>query len=180
MKLSNDLFLASLYGAFGGALIVSTRYWGFGSEWLRIIVVIAICWFVVWPIFIRLLGHWKIVTDLSKLKQLSPKAKIWHRYASLSFWLSAASMISVSLVWWFYLKRLEHDISVLDEVGESIETQHLIDNAMNSIQSGMLASFICFALGVVFFLIGIICHMKKRKTMSSNLNLQDANKRVDS
>jgi hypothetical protein len=163
MKLSNGLFLASLYGVFCGALFVSTRYWRFGSEWLRIIVLIAICGFVVWPIFMRLLGHWKIVTDLSKLKQLSPKAKMWRRYASLSFWLSAASMFSVSLVWWFYLKRLEHDISVLDEVGESIETQLLVDNAVNSSQSVISTSVICFALGIVFFLIGIICHRKMSK-----------------
>ncbi len=31
MKLSNGLFLASLYGVFCGALLVSTGYWGFGS-----------------------------------------------------------------------------------------------------------------------------------------------------
>lgn len=163
MKLSNELFIASLYGVFCGALVVSTRYWGFGSEWLRIIVVIAICWFIVWPIFIRLLGHWKIVTNLSKLKQLSPKAKMWRLYANLSFSLSAALFFSSSLIWWCYFKRLEHDVSVLDEVGESIETQLLVDYAVSSSQSVMLASFTCLALGVAFLLIGIICHGQTSK-----------------
>ncbi|MCX5634922.1 MAG: hypothetical protein NTW55_03645 [Planctomycetota bacterium] len=172
LKLSNGLFIASLYGLFCGALIVSTLYWGFSSEWVRIIVVIAICWFVVWPIFCRLLGHWQIVTDLSELIHPSPKARKWSRYAGLSFWLSGAAVISVSLIWWFYLREMKHITSVLEHVDESAKSQ-LLDKAFGWLQVATTASFICIAFAGLFFLIGVVCHLKGKK--AEPITPQDAN-----
>ena len=149
LKLSNDLFISSLYGLSCGALIVSTGYWGFGSEWVRIVVVIALCWFVVLPIFCRLLGHWRIVPDSSEFKKPSPEKRRWSRYASLSFLLSCASMISVSIIWWFVTMKMQHISSKLDEASELAGAQ-LVDKALSLSQAAMVGSFLGLVFGVVF------------------------------
>ena len=135
MKLSNGLFLASLYGWFCGALLVSSQYWRLGSEWLRIIVVISICWFVMWPVFVRLLGHLKIVTDLSKLKQLSPKARMWHSYASFCFWLSVVLVLSSSLGFWFYTKGWNTIFQFLMKLAEQLKVNFFLTIPWNQFNS---------------------------------------------
>ena len=162
LKLSNGLFIATLYGLFCGALIVSTRYWGFGSEWGRVGVVVAICWFVVWPIFCRLLGHWQTAPDSSELKKPSSENRRWSRYASLSFWLSCASIISISIMCWFVTMKIKHLSSKVGEGSELASTQ-LFDNTFSFLQAAMVASLLGIIFGLVFFVIGVVCHIKAKK-----------------
>lgn len=162
LKASNAILLASLYGLFCGALIATSQYWKFGTEWLRILVLIAVCWFVVWPLFSRLLARWEIAADAPALIYPSPKARKWSRYASLSSWLTVVAIFSPSLIWWFCTGQMQRATFLAAEANGSAKTQ-LLDRVFGWSQIAMSATFICIALAVVFCVISIICYMKAKK-----------------
>jgi hypothetical protein len=165
LKASNALFLASLYGLFCGAMITSSNCWKFGTEWLRFAIVIAVCWFIVFPLLNRLIGRWQVVTNLSHIKSPPPTVRKWHRYANLSFWLSIVALLSSSVIVWFCMKQMTHDFSLLDQVAEQSKNQ-LLDDAERWPKIMASAMFVSIALTAVFFIIGIVCHAKGKKAAS--------------
>lgn len=165
LKASNTLFLACLYGLFCGAMITSSNYWKFGTGWLRFLVVIGACWYIVFPLLNRFLGHWQVVMDLSQIKHPPPIIRRWSLYANLSFWLSVVTVLSGSVIGWFCIKQMQRDLSSADQASEQLKTK-LVDEAARWPQIMMAAMFICIVLAGAFFVMGIVCHIKSKKSAS--------------
>ena len=163
LKLSNGVFLGGFYGLCGGCLIVSSRHWGFESEWIRFVVVIPIFWFF-WPILCRLLGHWRIVTREIQPKQYTPRIRKLSYFEWLSFGLSFAAMFSMFLIVWLQVQKIERICSTFDQVDPLIKSQ-LLDEGIVSVKVIMLGTTIPFGLFLVLFVIGIIFSVKKHKAI---------------
>jgi len=124
---------------------------------------IAIRWFAVWPIFCRLLGHWRIVLDSEESEKVSsPIKRKWSRCASLSFWISCALIFISSFIWWPMSIKIQHIYSQVDEADKSAVSQ-LIDKAFVLSKATMAISLISILLSIFFFAVGIFFYIKARK-----------------
>jgi len=163
LKLSNGVFLGGFYGLCCGCLIVSSRYWGFGSEWIRFVIIIPVCWFFL-IVLCRFLGHWRIVTKENQLIQYSPRIRRLSYFEWLSFGISWAALFSMFLIVRLQLSKIKHICSTLDQADPMTKSQ-LLDEFEISIHTIMLGIVISFGLFLVLSIIGVIFSAKKHKAI---------------
>ncbi len=142
LKLSNGVFLGGGYGLCCGCLIVSTKYWGFGSEWIRLVIIIPVCWFF-WSVLCRFLGHWRIVTKELQPNQYSPRIKRYSRFEWLSFVLSWVALFSTFLIVRLQFSKINHICSTFEQAEHMTNSQLLneIDTSLQTVIWGMIISF---------------------------------------
>jgi phage FluMu protein Com len=87
LEVSNPILCFGLCGLIFGILIGSSHHWGFGNEWLRLVIAVLACWIVL-PIIVRAGGRWHILVD-------RPKSAVGIRKLS---WLVPVSLLVLAIV----------------------------------------------------------------------------------
>ena len=62
--------------------------------------------------------------------------------------------------------KIKHLSSKVDEGSELASTQ-LVDNTFSFLQTAMVANLLGIIYGVVFFVIGVVCHIKKNMIVTN-------------
>ena len=148
LKCTNKIVLGGLSGLIAGSLIISSHYWSFGTMWLRYIIVVLICWSL-WPLIVRLLGCWHIVTKTVKFNDYPTNIKRLVYLNRVSFGLLILCFLGVKFIWWHITKKIQsldnHDSS-LQMFSESISSLTSISYFI--VLSSLVFLLVCFYCSV--------------------------------
>lgn len=101
--MSNPLLVGGLFGLICGALIISTHHWGFGSEWLRLIVAVALIWLISIPLF-GTLGRWHVVSEEA---ERSPEARKWSLVGGIALAVAVSAVLGMQVCIWLAVRSSE-------------------------------------------------------------------------
>lgn len=163
LKLSNGMAFFLLYGLFCGGLLLNANYWSLKPAWISYFSVLLIC-FLVFGIFVKLLGRWKVVAKLIDPKQYPPRIKKLTRFAWLCLALSLAVLLSMFLIVWFQTLEIQHISSEADQV-DGVAKSQLLDKGDVSIQIIMWSVVICFSIYLLLFIVSIILFAVRHRAL---------------
>jgi hypothetical protein len=109
-KLSNPLLVWGLSGLLGGAVFVSSKYWGFPNQWFRLVAAIAICW----PLslmLLKILGRWEVTQEYS---EDPPKVRMWSRVLAIGLLVVWAGLVLPSIMVAFLARKLLRTSAALE------------------------------------------------------------------
>ena len=154
LEISNGFVCFGVCGLIFGAVLVSSHLWGIEGLWVRLAIVVAICWGIL-PIIVRAVGRWRIAPFGS---EAAMKAQKWAGVAHISRWVLIISVIvtSVSVL-------LEYR-ALLKEAVDAGGDLYATENFLAAVKWG---SLIGFGIAGVALIVNVIALIMRKKTYPS-------------
>lgn len=150
LEISNGFVCFGVCGLMFGAVLASSHLWGIERLWLRLTIVVAVCWGIL-PIIVRAVGRWRIAPFDS---EGAMKAQKWAGVAHISRWVLIISVIvtSVSVL-------LEYR-ALLEEAVDAGGDLYATENFLAAVKWGSLIGFGTAGAALIVNIIASI--MRKR------------------
>ena len=155
LEISNGFVCFGLCGLIFGAVLVSSHLWGLELRWLRLAMVVVVCWAIL-PIIVRLVGRWRVAPCG---RETAIKVRKWAGVAHISRWVFVISVIvtSVSVV-------LEYR-SLLEEAVDIGSDLYATENFLAAVKWG---SLIGFGIAGIALIVNVFALIMRRKTLTAD------------
>ncbi|UCE98863.1 MAG: hypothetical protein JSV82_06655 [Planctomycetota bacterium] len=154
IEISNGFVCFGLCGLIFGAVLASSHLWGFRLLWLRLAIVVVVCWAIL-PVIVRVVGRWRVA---SVGAEAAMRASKWGVVAHISRWVLIISVIFTS-------------VSVLLEYRALIAEAGDIESDLNATEDFLAAvkwvSLTGFGIAFIALIVNVIALIMRKKTSTS-------------
>jgi phage shock protein PspC (stress-responsive transcriptional regulator) len=154
LEISNGIFCFGFCGLIFGVLLALSNIWGFEHVWLRLVVLVLLCWAIM-PIVVRVFGRWRVITGVGRA---SSEARKWAGVAHISRWVFSVAFIVTAVSMGLQYRAL---LSGLGDIDSGVyATEEYLAAVKLSLAAGLGITGIAFVV-YIFALI-----MRKRAVTS--------------
>lgn len=109
LELRNAGLFFVLNGMMFAGLIAMLGYWGFQREWIKVIIVVPVCWLTA-PVLVQLVGQWRVRSGRGRD---TIRAQRWSRVGSISGWIFGTAVALTAISYAMYFRKF-----VFSDIGE--------------------------------------------------------------
>jgi len=150
LALSNPFLCYGLCSVIFAVLLVSLSYWNFGSIWLRMVIVVLLCWVFI-PIVIRIFGRWQVlpygVGESMKLQR----------------WTMVVYISGLFLAIAVFVTFISFGLQYRNLLREAVDTEsgsYTTENFLDAVKSGTLVAFGIAVIALTVYIFALV--MRKR------------------
>jgi len=155
LEISNGIFCFGFCALIFGLLLVLSSMWGFEHVWLRLVVLVLLCWAIM-PIVVRIFGRWRVISGVGGAFS---KARKWAGVAHISRWVFSVAFVVTGVS-----MGLQYRAFLLG-LGDVESGVYATEEYLSAVKLGLAAGL--GITGIAFFVYIFALIMQKRAVTSN-------------
>jgi len=145
LELCNAALFFVLNGLIFGGLMTVLGYWAFQNEWLKVILVIPVCWLIA-PVIVQIIARWR-VCSYEGIDAIG--AQRWARAGSVSGWIFGTAVAMTALCLTRHYRNLLLNASDVAGGGESDAFKEFMFGLKFHVALGIAVAIIALAVTLI-------------------------------